>query len=170
VPLDPFPPHLLPAPPSLTADLLNLLNSFSATTLESVAGSHYALSSLANGNGRMPSTNSAQSLSDMPSSPRTESSAASVSSPTKDNAEGGRTPRRKMSPLPHHSPLTKAAHAGYTLTPASVMPVSISTGPSGFFTPVANSAGASGSGMIAGAGLFHGVPLRGVKGKSVIRA
>jgi hypothetical protein len=57
-----------------------------------------------------------------------------------------------MSPLPQHSPLVKAAHAGYSISPPRVG--------AGMFTPVGGTGAAA-----MGIGLGHGAPARPGKGK-----
>lgn len=176
MPVERFPAHLLPLPASLNqTEFSHLLNSFSATSLGSTAsgGSRYAPShtgtATASNLTRIPTSTSGQSISDVPSSPPTESSYTSGVSPSKgrntDDTRDRETPRRKMSPLPRESPSIKAAYAGYSVSPPR-------GGAGGtMFTPVAGGMGASGSG--SGMGLFHGGaperPGKG-KGKGMIRA
>ena len=176
MPVERFPAHLLPLPASINqSELSHLLNSFSATSLGSTAsgGSQYALSHTGTATAtnlvRIPTSTSGQSISDVPSSPPTESSYTSGVSPSKgknaDDAQDRETPRRKMSPLPRESPLIKAAYAGYSVSPPR------GGGSGGMFTPVAGGMGSSGSG--SGMGLFHGgAPERPGKGKAkgMIRA
>jgi hypothetical protein len=176
MPIERFPAHLLPLPASINhSEISHLLDSFSATSLGSTAsgGSHYAPShtgiATATTLTRIPTSTSGQSISDVPSSPPTESSYTSGISPSKgrhtDDGRDRETPRRKMSPLPRESPLIKAAHAGYSVSPPR------GGGLGTMFTPVAGGMGASGSG--SGMGLFHGGaperPGKG-KGKGMIRA
>lgn len=134
-----FPAQLLPNPPSLSqppSSLSHLLHTFSATTLESVAGSTCASTVMNRHRAKSPWDSIArQSTSGsnvtMPSSPPTESPVASPAA-----SAGAPPPRRKLSPLPYASPSVKAAATGYSVSP----PPSINPPANGegfFSTPLA---------------------------------